>query len=447
MGRRTFSLCLALVALAGCGDDSGAEAPPANRTDLPYELYCDIGRSDCQETIYDSVAAMLGAEEFPRPSIRTISVEEHEQEVRSSLNLEDLSGEDAVSRGLRLLGFIPEQSDSLAGAQAEYFITQIAAYYSRNSRSITVIDRDYDEINAQTLLAHELVHAIQDNQFGLNNLSAFVDSEDSVIAVRSVIEGDAMHSSFAWAYDKLGYLPEEIDWDAMHEERTRAEREVAADTGIALIDSASGFPYSYGFRFLTSATLSGGLVGRAAAFESPPTASLEVMVGYEAAAPVFDVLEAAHPAPLDEYGLDVEDRFGAWYVYGFLRRRGLSDEVALPVALGWRGDALAIYDNGEDVVAVWRVQLDHPVSALLFENEVNGEAGQGAWSAIAVEQEVFVLAAESEETLLAWAEQPLDTMTASIVSKSERRWAGPVSPGNCVQSKMFSLPRPQTFLH
>ncbi|KPK16068.1 MAG: hypothetical protein AMJ62_07250 [Myxococcales bacterium SG8_38] len=444
---RSFFLCLALVAVVGCGDDSGAEAPPAVvRTDLPYELYCDIARSDCQGTIYDSVAAMLGAEDVPRPFIRTISVEEHEQEVRRSLNLEDLTGEDAASRGLRLLGFIPEQSDSLAAAQAEYFITQIAAYYSRNSRSITVIDRDYDEINAQTLLAHELVHAIQDNQFGLNAVTASADTEDGVIAVRSVIEGDAMHSSFAWAYDKLGYPPDEIDWEEMHQERTRAEREVAADTGIALIDSASGFPYSYGFRFMTSATLSGGLAGRAAAFESPPAASLEVMAGYDAAAPALDFPAAAHPAPVGGYALDVENRFGAWYVYGFLRRRGLSDEVAWPVALGWRGDVLAIYENGADVVAVWRVQLDHPLSALLLENEVNGDVSPGAWSAIAVEDEVFVLAAESGESLLAWAEQPLDTMTASILPKSARRWGGPVSPGNCLQSKTFSLQWPATLL-
>jgi hypothetical protein len=435
-----------LLGLAGCGDDSPPSAPGGSKvTDL---LHCDITISECQQAIYDSVAVMLDAEDFPRPSIRTISVEQHAQEVRSGLNLDDLTGEDATSRGLRLLGFIPEASESVAATQADYFINQIAAYYSRGRGSITVIDRDYEDVNAQTLLAHELTHAIQDNQFNLNQVSAGAQTEDGVIGVRSVIEGDAMHTSFAWAYDQLGYSPEDIDWDGLHEERTRAERGVAADPNVALIDSASGFPYSYGFRFMTAATLSGGLAGRAAAFEAPPGTTVEVMDGFGVPLPTFQFPVTAHPAPVDGYALQVENRFGAWYVYGFLRRRGLDDQTALAVALGWLGDTLAIYQSGSDVVAaVWRVELDHPLTALLLEDQVNEDAADNAWSAIAVEDEVFVLAAESTQALLAWAEQPLGSMTASIVPKAERLWGGPVSQGNCLQSKEFLLPVPRLGLH
>jgi hypothetical protein len=192
---------------------------------------------------------------------------------------------------------------------------------------------------------------------------------------------------------------------------------------------------------MTAATLSGGLAGRAAAFESPPGTTLEVMIGFGSTLPAFELLATAHPAPLDGYALEEENRFGAWYVYGFLRRRGLADDTALPVALGWLGDTLAIYQNGSDVVAaVWRVQLAHPLTALLLENEVNEDAAGNTWSAIALDDEVFVLAAETTEALLAWAEQPLDSMTASILPKGKRRWGGAVSSGNCLQSKHFSLP-------
>lgn len=433
-----------LLVSSGCGGDS-APSPSTNITDL---LHCDITISECQQAIYDSVAAMLDAQDYPRPSIRTISVEQHAQEVRSGLNVDDLSGDDATSRGLRLLGFIPEASESVAATQADYFINQIAAYYSRGSRSITVIDRDYEDINAQTLLAHELTHAIQDNQFDLDQVTANARTEDGVIGVRSVIEGDAMHTSFAWAYDQLDYLPEEIDWEGMHQERRLEERKVAADPEVALIDSASGFPYSYGFWFMTETTLSGGLAARAVAFESPPGTTVEVMDGLGAALPAFQFPTTAHPAPVDGYELQVENRFGAWYVYGFLRRRGVDDQTALAVALGWLGDTLAIYQNGSDVVAaVWRVELGHSVTALLLEDQVNRDALAHAWSAIAVEDEVFVLAAESTEALLAWADQPLGSMTASIVPKSERPWGGAVSQGNCLQSKDFSLPRPRRLLH
>ena len=222
MGAQTMKRIALLIGLAavvgstGCGGDDVPHVPPR----FEDELHCDIGTSECQHRIYDSVAATLAVEGIERPAIRTISVDQHAQEVRSGLDLEDLTGEDATSRGLRLMGFIPAASESLTETQIEYWINAIAAYYSRGSRSITVIDRDYDDIDGQVILAHEFTHAIQDIQFNLNAVGANADTEDGVMGVRGVIEGDAMHTSLAWAYEKLGYLPEEIDWDAIHKERT-----------------------------------------------------------------------------------------------------------------------------------------------------------------------------------------------------------------------------------
>ena len=443
---RTLVLILAATGtLAACGDG----APPGSpaRTDLPYELYCDIGNSACQDRIYDSLAARLGADGFDPPAIRTISVDQHADEVRDGLNLEDLTGEDAETRGLRLLGFIPEASESITGTQAEYWINQVAAYYSRRSNAITVIDRDYEEVSAQTLLAHEFTHAIQHAQFNLNTVGADVDTEDGVMGVRGVIEGDAMHSSYSWVYERLGYLPEEIDWDAIHEERTDSARAIASDPEVALIDSASSFPYAYGFDFMSAAMLSGGLDGRAAAFESPPTTAMEVMGGYDVVPPSFDFPEAAHPSPLDGHTVEVENRFGAWYVYGFLRRRGVSDHSAWLTALSWLGDELAIYGNGSEVVAAWRVRFNHALNASILRDQVNADSSDVAWSAVLYERDVFVVAAESDETLLAWAVQPLDQVTASLAPKGQRRRGGAVSAGNCLQSRHFSLPNPPPLLH
>jgi len=447
---KLLPLVLALTVIAtlpACGDDATPPPGSSSRTDLPYELYCDIGNGDCQGRIYDSLAAMLGAEGFDRPAIRTISVEQHAEEVRSGLDLEELTGEDAETRGLRLMGFIPEASDSIVATQAEYWITQIAAYYSRRNHAITVIDREYEEVDAQTLLAHEFTHAIQNVQFSLDAVGADADTEDGVMGVRGVIEGDAVHSSFAWTYEQLGYLPEEIDWDEIHRDRTEYARGRAADPEVALIDSASGFPYSYGFDFMSAAMLSGGLAGRAAAFDAPPATALEVMAGYDTVLGAFDFPDVAHPSPLEGHEVQIENRFGAWYVYGFLRRRGMSDEAAWMTALGWLGDELAIYDDGTEVVATWRVRFDHAWNAGILRNQVNADVREVAWSAVLHEDDVFVFAAETGETLLAWAAQPLDVTTASVVTKSQRRRGGAVSAGNCLKSHRFSLPNPPPLLH
>lgn len=427
-----------VVGLIGCGDDGAGN--------LPYELSCNITDSNCQRTIYDSLAATLDAEGFDRPQIRTISVAQHEQEVRSGLDLNDLTGDDASTRGLRLMGFIPEDAGSLTETQAEYWIRQVAAYYQRGSHSITVIDRDYEAIGAQTLLAHELTHAIQHSQFDLSTVGVGANTEDAILGVRGVIEGDAMHASFDWAYQKLGYLPEEIDWDAIFDEREGGARDNAADPSVALVDSASGFPYSYGFDYMRSVFVDRGLAGRAAAFDSPPSSTIEHMLGFGAPQPVFDFPDAAHPSPVAGHLVEARDRFGAWYVYGFLRRRGMSDSAAWSAALSWLGDELAIYESASSLVAVWRVRFDHALNASVLADEVNSDVRDVAWSAVLYEDDAYVFAAENEQALLAWAEQPLDS-PAAVLAQKGGRWHGGVSAGNCTQSLDFSLPNPPPLLH
>jgi hypothetical protein len=134
-------------------------------------------------------------------------------------------------------------------------------------------------------------------------------------------------------------------------------------------------------------------------------------------------------------------------VYGFLRRRGLSDEAAWATTLRWLGDELAIYDDGNDVIATWRVRFDNALTASVLRDQVNAEAGEVTWSAVLYEEDVFVFAAETSDTLIAWAAQPLDVTTAAIVSKSTGRRGGAVSAGNCMQSLDFSLPNPPPVLH
>ncbi|MGB5372196.1 MAG: hypothetical protein WBN15_00320, partial [Polyangiales bacterium] len=416
-----------LTGVLGCGDD---QVPPP-RTDLPYELYCNIADGNCQLAIYNSVAAKLEATGFAPPKLRTISVDQHAEEVRSSIDLQDLTGEDASTRGLRLLGFLPEASESLTATQTEFRISQIAAYYSSSNDRITVVDRDYEEVSAQALLAHEFAHAIQERQFGFAEVWAGVNSEDTALAARSVIEGDASHTEYAWTYEQLGHLPDEIDWEAIYADGKSRLDERVVDPEVALVDTASFFPYSYGFAFMSQVTLTNGLGARGLAFGAPPSSALEVISGPFGAAPTFDFPNVAHPSPVDGHTQEVQDRMGAWYVYGFLRRNGVAEEEAWTTALSWRGDELAVYDTGSEVAAVWRVRFEE--SASMVRDAINAETEGRTQTAVLFEQDVFVLAAESDQALLAWADQPLDTMTAALVLKDGRRQGG-VSVGTCMKS-------------
>jgi hypothetical protein len=131
-------------------------------------------------------------------------------------------------------------------------------------------------------------------------------------------------------------------------------------------------------------------------------------------------------------------------VYGFLRRAGASEDEAWTTALSWRGDELAIYEDSSEVVAVWRARFDEAAS--LVGDLVNAGTGERAQTAVVYEQDVFVLAAESNESLLAWAEQPIDSMPAALVMKDGRR-GRPVSIGGCLKLLDFSPPNPPPLLH
>jgi len=422
-------LAVFVLGLSACGGDE----PPPVPIDSPDLVRCDVTSSSCQRGIYNSVAASLEAEDFDVPRIRTISVDQHAEEVRSGLDLNDLTGDDPESRGLRLLGFLPPATDSLAAAEADYFINNVAAYYSRSGRSITIIDRDYEPGVAQTILAHEFVHAIQDSEFNLNTVSSAADTEDGVIGVRSVIEGDAMYSSFDWYFDVSGIVTSRTLWDEELAFRIDNLRERLADPAIALIDTASSFPYSYGFRFMTDVSLAGGLEGRAGAFLLPPATTSEVISGTADSALLLDLPGPVHPAPLDESEPSVADRVGAWYVYGFLVRQGLDDEEAWAASERWVGDEAAIYETADEVAAVWRVRFADVEGAEVLSDRVNGAEGPIARSAVIFGDDVYVFAAESDESLVAWAAQPLDQMavTSLVLDKSAPHGGG-ISKGGCV---------------
>ena len=441
MGYLRLLIVLALVA-SGCGE---GDAPTRVVITVDNLVSCDIASSACQQGIYDSVAATLGAEEFSMPPVRTISVDQHAGEVRAGLDLNDLTGEDPQSRGLRLMGFLPPAADSLTEAQAEYFIEAIAAYYSRGSRSITVVDREYDSPNGQVILAHEFIHAIQDNQFDLDSVSRDANTEDGVIGVRSVIEGDAMYSSFAWYYDVADITLTDADWEADLALRTENLRSSLDDPSIALIDTASSFPYSFGFEYMTGLSLDGGLPSRASAFAVPPSTTAEVLAAGPIPGVFLDIPGPAHPAPLEGNSLENENRYGAWYVYGFLVRQGVSDSDAWDTAQRWLGDELAIYQNGDEVVAVWRVRFDDADEAGAFTGGVNANELDVARSAVAFGEDSYVFAAENTDTLLAWVEQPLDEMTASIVPKSALIRGGAVSAGGCLLPNEPALFDPHLF--
>lgn len=376
---------------------------------IPSELAtCDIRSGGCQVGIYNSVADLMGAEFAPRPPVRVITPAEFETELREGVDDDALTGEDPASRGYRLMGFIPEQTSSLTEDRISNLSTGVAAYYASSSKAVTVIDRQYDPGDANAILAHEFAHSIQDAQFDLRSIST--PTEDARIVRSSVVEGDAQHFTVQWMYDQAEVPIDETGWNEVHTTLQERVLMLAGDFAEPFFDPVFSFPYAYGFEYMTDAFLAGGFDQRAAEWGSPPAATLEIMFGFELvlaeALPELSSPTLSHPGPPEGYIEAVEDKLGAWTLFVFLRRSGLSEDDAWANSLDWVGDKFSIYDDGERVVSVWHIRYAVGASASASETiaALEDAPGTGTWAGVQKNgRDAYLIAVEDPGEIGAWA--------------------------------------------
>jgi hypothetical protein len=438
-GRFRWGALLCVLAF-GCGSD--APPPPGAAKPIAELLRCDITERDCQERIYASVAERLASDPRDPPPIRTISVSEYEEELREIFVPEDYSDAEPTSRGLRLMGLMTEGSTNLIDAQIENLVSWVGAYFSSVDGTITVIDRDYDDISGQALLAHEFVHAIQDRDFDFDVINAGVELEDNFLATRAVIEGDADHNSIAWAFELLETPLTTADWAALHDDAKRLLRGTIVNPDVSVIDLGASFPYVHGGEFVGEAILSEGLGVRQELWTNGPAASAAVMSGYAAftdgTVPARDVPESAYPAVPAEYAEIVKDELGAWTLFVFLHHFGVGQDLAWDVALASIGDVFSVYESEADTVTVWRLRFTP--TELAVGNVVDvalDRLGSAAQMSFVEGNDVVIVAAETQMALDNWLAEPIEPLASRIATKgAPRRIRRVGSKGTCVKSAL-----------
>ena len=110
-----------------------------------------------------------------------------------------------ATRALRLLGLVPPAYELKKGLK-ELLVEQIGGFYDPEAKQLRIINRSAAKDDAvtkmverlglsaedmdRTVMAHELVHALQDQHFDLERLPLDrTDDDDLVVAVASLVEG------------------------------------------------------------------------------------------------------------------------------------------------------------------------------------------------------------------------------------------------------------------
>lgn len=249
----------------------------------------------------------------------------------------------------------------------------IQGYYSSSNERITLV-ADGIAIDRATL-AHELVHALQDQHYGLERNTSTLDRS---LAGQGIVEGDARYVEYRYE-DRC----ESGEWECL--DRPPLEPyDTEVDEGLLVTIL---HPYSDGPAFVHHVYEREGWGGVADVYDRHPTSTSQVI----------------HPETYpdrDPVSVDVPDRSnGEWSrfapperdrpaqtvgeaaLYATLWANGVIDrshlrgedhpysryDYAHPITTGWIGDALVVYRDGDDAHAyVFATEWESEADARAF---------------------------------------------------------------------------------
>ena len=377
---RTGELCLAFglfIVSAGCtAPDNHAPATDVHDTAEQCSPIreCDVTKSTCQEAVLALTACIRGDDKPPLPEIRKLTSEQLGEELRAQAQANGVMDTpvDAALRAFHLLPVDVSASDASINSVTE----QWAAYYDPETARVTMLDSadSVDAVDAMNTLSHEFTHYLQDLRVDLKTIDKrFGTSADSVVATRTLLEGEALVTSTRVLARMTGLSASALNWQRLFDLLDANLVDEVDGSKAPLSDAALSIPYPIGGRYVSNVWNHYDRQHVDALFDAPPRAVADWMAGYGAgkvAAALPHELECAPPqAPkgFSVYGLD---GLGATGVLALL---AAADAASLEIAAAVRGDAIAVYtpDDVDDpsqgpVLAVWRLRFRDSTSAEAF---------------------------------------------------------------------------------
>jgi hypothetical protein len=255
--------------------------------------------------------------------------------------------------------FVPKDFD-LRHVLLDLYSSEILGLYDEKENTFYIVsDGELDLIDRITV-AHETVHGLQDEQFGLDT---FVDedrlNDDQVLARTSLVEGDATLAMSAYLMAHLSeYSPEDLaSLQAGNPEGTPDPMMSAPP----ILRETFDFPYSYGTNFVAILQKQGwNAVDKA--FADPPQSTEQILHPEKYFSRDEPTLVSLPPLT-DTLGI-------GWHLVEketlgeFQTRLYLAQEVDAATAdlasQGWDGDQYALYMQGNDQMLIWATVWDSP---------------------------------------------------------------------------------------
>ncbi len=228
----------------------------------------------------------------------------------------------------------------------------LKAYYQSDRRAIVFVPHALDELfQLDPVVAHELVHAYQDQQFGLAPFLAPLDSSlDQTRIKQCLIEGAAEAVALAVMLARTDTGLDEVDPASLD-----------PTLGRMLSGEAASLPYSVGRVYMLERFAEGGWEALRAAFTEVPPSSEQVLHASKLGSDT--PREIALPAPAPGDTLVHADTLGELELYKLLLELGHSRDDAFLAAAGWDGDSFQALRSATGWSARWRILCDRDEDA------------------------------------------------------------------------------------
>ena len=268
---------------------------------------------------------------------------------------EEKTATETAAEGIALArwGLIPLSTDYKA-LLIDLLTEQIAGYYDPDTKKLTISKSAGDDPAwAEMVLAHEIDHGLQDQNFDLKKFENLPATEgDAAAARRALVEGDGIALMIEVMLARTGNSP---PWsnpevaDSIEKAMTVPGNGDGLDKAPLVIRESMIFPYRSGLSFVAALRRRQPWSAVDAAYKNPPKSTEHILHPERYLAGDDPVpVSIAQPAALRGFGLAHSTVWGELGWSLFLRTHGVDDHSAAIASAGWGGDRAITYTRSDD---------------------------------------------------------------------------------------------------
>lgn len=342
-----YSLILLMfAALVGCR----GQRPQAPRSDLASLV--DSLKPSVERATGLRFKAPLKAATRSREQLKSFLLEKIDED----LPPERLRG---IEGAYKLLGLIPD-SLRLENFLVDILTEQVAGFYDPRTETLYGME-GYDRAKMALIMAHEMVHALQDQYLPLDSILQPQDDDDRQTAAQAILEGQATIASIKAMLPPDAMIPREM-WSQARGLLAETQASMPLFNAAPLvIKEQLLFPYLAGADFM--------MWWAASRFADTLPYGPRMPESTEQIVQPIHYEDGDHPRSIrfdSAGGVLFENSMGDLGLRILAANLVGATEIADQVAIGWGGDRFRVYDTPAGPAMVWVLLWDTPAAASRF---------------------------------------------------------------------------------